>query len=103
DRRTLVAHLVRADIPARLQPGAQLRRFVDRMGQPGPRPDRETIAEDAWTATHGSPGWCSTRSGRAIPLPFPMRTFPCREATRGAATCSPPISRPPRRTTTLPP
>ncbi len=40
-RRALVAHVVRADPPARLRVGAQLRRLVDRVGQRRPRPHRE--------------------------------------------------------------
>ena len=40
-RGALVTHLVRADPPARLRGGAQLRRVVDRVGQRRARPDRE--------------------------------------------------------------
>jgi thiosulfate/3-mercaptopyruvate sulfurtransferase len=39
-RRAVFAHLVRADLPPRLQPGAQLRRQLDRVGQWSGTPDR---------------------------------------------------------------
>ncbi len=38
-RRTLVAHVVRAQVHSRLRERAQLRRLVDRMGQPDRRAD----------------------------------------------------------------
>ena len=40
-RRTLQPHLVRAHAPPGLRPGAQLRRQLDRVGQPRRRADRE--------------------------------------------------------------
>ena len=40
-RRAQQPHLVRAEVPARLREHPQLRRLVDRVGQPGRRADRE--------------------------------------------------------------
>ena len=42
-RRALVAHLVRAQAPARLPQRAQLRRLLDRMGQHDRRAGREAL------------------------------------------------------------
>src|SRR5690606_36119057 len=39
-RRALRPHLVRAHLPPRLPPRAELRRLVDRVGEPRPCPDR---------------------------------------------------------------
>ena len=47
DRRAVVAHLVRADPPARLRPGPQLRRLVDRVGQQRAGADRDRRADRA--------------------------------------------------------
>src|SRR5437879_5834026 len=41
DRRTVEPHLVRAQVSAGLEKGAQLRRLVDGVGQPGRGADRE--------------------------------------------------------------
>ena len=42
-RRAVVPHLVRADLPARLRRGAQLRRVVDRVGQWSAAPGGEAV------------------------------------------------------------
>ena len=54
-RRAQQPHLVRADLPARLREGAQLRRQLDRVGQPGRRADREVArgGDGPRSATHG--------------------------------------------------
>ena len=44
DRRALVAHLVRAHLPARLRQGAELRRVVDRVGQRGAAAGGKAVA-----------------------------------------------------------
>ena len=44
DRRALVAHLVRADLSARLRQGAELRRVVDRVGERGAAAGGEAVA-----------------------------------------------------------
>src|SRR5690606_34563342 len=48
-RRALQPHLVRAEIPPRLRQGEELRRLVDRVGQPRRRPDREGRAGERMT------------------------------------------------------
>ena len=64
DRRALQPQLVRAPRAARLQPGPQLRRQLDRVRQPDRRPDREAggrrrpadaAAPDVAAGGHGRP------------------------------------------------
>src|SRR5439155_17485166 len=50
-RRALEPYLVRAQVPARPQESAQLRRLVDRVGKPGGRADRK--GDGVSTATEG--------------------------------------------------
>src|SRR2546427_5499044 len=56
DRRALVAHLVRPDVPLRFQYGPQLRRLVDRVGQPGESARGEAVVDRetriAWLVDH---------------------------------------------------
>ena len=51
DRRALVAHLVRPARAARLSPGSQLRRQLDRVGQHGRRADREDVRGESHRLT----------------------------------------------------
>ena len=69
DRRALLALLVRPARVARLPTGPQLRRFVDGVGQPHQRSDRE--------ASRGRRGVLTTRSPGSVPVrgvgPPPVR------------------------------
>ena len=47
DRRAVEPDLVCPDLPARVLQGPELRRVVDRMGQPGPRADRQGSLSDS--------------------------------------------------------
>ena len=81
DRRAVVAHLVRPARAARLSPGAQLRRQLDRVGQHGRRADREDVRGESHRLT-------ALRAGRRRPTgdnrrwPSPLPPVP-------PPTCSP--------------
>ena len=64
-RRTQLAHLVRPQIFAGLQPGPQLRRLLDRVGQPHRRPHRQRFSRGATGASRHRP--LAPRCGRVSP------------------------------------
>ena len=64
DRRAIQPDLVRPDLPARLSQGPQLRRFVVRVGQPRPSPDRQRGLSPS-TNPFRRPSFPLNRPGRA--------------------------------------
>src|SRR2546422_10987725 len=59
DRRAVVAHVVRPEVPPRLPTRPELRRLLDRAGQPRTDAEREAVAE------------ASSGSGDFLPVPEP--------------------------------
>src|SRR5207244_4644303 len=66
-RRTIEPHVVRPQVPARREEGAQLRRLVDRVGESGRRSDREGSGMKTTAVKGGEGRWKAAEASAREP------------------------------------